>query len=247
MSRTASRTLDLLEHVARAPAPAGLIELATDSGIDKSTAARLLAFLAERELVVRDPVTRRYAPGRALLALGAAALQRSDLRAGARPYLERLRAATGETVTLHVRVRDAFVCIDGLEGPSPVRRAVPLGESIPLYVGVTGKAILAFLAPAEIDRQFEAAAAAGVDVAALRSELAAVRAQRFRAAVGDRVPEVGAMAAPLFDGGAPYGAVSVSGPAARWDERRMRAAAPELTAVAAEMSTMLRPAPGMAA
>jgi IclR family transcriptional regulator, KDG regulon repressor len=124
---------------------------------------------------------------------------------------------------------------------------VPLGESIPLYVGVTGKAILAFLAPAEIDRQFEAAAAAGVDVAALRSELAAVRAQRFRAAVGDRVPEVGAMAAPLFDGAAPYGAVSVSGPAERWDERRMRAAAPELTAVAAEMSTMLRPAPGMAA
>ena len=146
MSRTASRTLTLLEHVARAPAPAGLIELATDSGIDKSTAARLLAFLEERELVVRDPVTRRYAPGPALLALGAAALRRSDLRADARPYLERLRAATGETVTLHVRVRDAFVCIDGLEGPSPIRRAVPLGESIPLYVGSTGKAILAFLA-----------------------------------------------------------------------------------------------------
>ena len=145
VSRTAARTLDLLEHVARAPGPAGLIELAGDTGIDKSTAARLLAFLAERELVVRDPVTRRYAPGPALLALGAAALQRSDLRAGARPYLERLRAATGETVTLHVRVADAFVCIDGLEGTSPIRRAVPLGESIPLYVGVDGKAILAFL------------------------------------------------------------------------------------------------------
>ena len=56
------------------------------------------------------------------------------------------------------------MCIDGLEGPSPIRRAVPLGESIPLYVGSTGKAILAFLPPAEIDRQLEAAAAAGVDV-----------------------------------------------------------------------------------
>jgi DNA-binding IclR family transcriptional regulator len=224
-----------------------LIELAGSSGIDKSTAARLLSFLAERDFVVRDPATRRYAPGRALLALGAAALQRSDLRAGARPYLERVRAATSETVTLHVRVADAFVCIDGLEPTSPIRRAVPLGESIPLHVGSTGKAILAFLPPAEIERHLEAAAAAGADVTTLRSELAAVRMQGFRAAVGDRVPEVGAIAAPLFDGSTPYGAVSVSGPADRWDLRAMRAAAPLLIATTTEMSTVLQPAPGIAA
>ena len=247
MSRTAARTLDLLEHVARAADPAGLIELAGDTGIDKSTAARLLAFLAEREFVVRDAATRRYAPGPALLALGAAALRRSDLRTGARPYLERLRAATGETVTLHVRVADAFVCIDGLEGTSPIRRAVPLGETIPLHVGSTGKAILAFLAPAEIERQLGAAAAAGADVPALRSELAAVRSERFRAAVGDRVAGAGAIAAPLFDGTTAYGAVSISGPADRWDLRRMRAAAPLLTAATDEMSTLLKPAPAVAA
>ena len=246
MSQTAARTLDLLEQVARAPGPAGLIELAGDTGIDKSTAARLLAFLAEREFVVRDAATRRYAPGPALLALGAAALRRSDLRAGARPYLERLRAATGETVTLHVRVADAFACIDGLEGTSPIRRAVPLGETIPLHVGSTGKAILAFLPPAEIEGQLGAAAAAGADVATLRSELAAVRIQRFRAAVGDRVPEVGAIAAPLFDGATAYGAVSISGPAERWDLRRMRDAAPLLTAVTDEMSALLKPAPAVA-
>lgn len=247
MSRTAARTLDLLERIARAETPAGLIELAGDSGIDKSTAARLLAFLAERDFVVRDPATRRYAPGPSLLALGAAALQRSDLRTAARPYLERLRAATGETVTLHVRVADAFVCIDGLEATSPVRRAVPLGESIPLHVGSTGKAILAFLPPAEIERRLGAAAAAGADVPTLRSELAAVRVQRFRAAVADRVPGVGAIAAPLFDAAIPYGAVSISGPADRWDLRRMRAAAPLLTAATDEMSSLLAPARSVAA
>jgi DNA-binding IclR family transcriptional regulator len=165
---------------------------------------------------------------------------------GARPYLERLRAETGETVTLHVRVADAFVCIDGVEGTFPIRRAVPLGESIPLHVGSTGKAILAFLPPAEIERQLEAAAAAGADVPTLRSELAAVRMQRFRAAVGDRVSGVGAIAAPLFDGTSPYGAVSISGPADRWDVRRMRAAAPLLTAATDEMSALLQPAPAVA-
>src|SRR3954463_2061196 len=164
MSRTAARTLDLMEHVARAPAPAGLIELADASGLDKSTAARLLAFLAERELVTRDSGTRRYAAGPALLGLGAAALRRSDLRVGARPYLERLRDATGETVTLHVRVADDFVCVDGVESPFPIRRAMPLGETLPLHLGSTGKAILAFLPSEEIGRQLEVAAAAGADV-----------------------------------------------------------------------------------
>jgi DNA-binding IclR family transcriptional regulator len=247
MSRTAARTLDLLEHLARAPAPSGLIELADSSGLDKSTAARLLAFLEEREFVTRDPLTRRYAVGSALLALGAAALQRSDLRTGARPYLERLRDATGETVTLHVRVAGDFVCVDGVESAFPIRRAVPLGETIPLHVGSTGKAILAFLPADEIARQLEVAAAAGADVPRIRSELAAVRSERFRAAVGDRVAEVGAISAPLFDAGAPYGAVSISGPAERWDLRRMRDASRLLTAAADEMSTVLRPIQRVAA
>jgi DNA-binding IclR family transcriptional regulator len=246
MSRTASRALDLLEHVARLPEPAGLIEIAAAAELDKSTAARLLGLLTDRGLVARDPDSRRYAVGPALLALGAAALQRSDLRSGARPYLERLRGATSETVTLHVRVSDSRVCIDGVESPLPIRRAVPLGETIPLTVGASSKAILAFLPGPELKRHLQSAAA-GTDVRELCAQLVEVRRLGYSARVNDRVQGVSAMSAPIFDGDRPHAALTVAGPAERWTLERMHEHGAVLTAMAAEMSAIFRSAAAPAA
>lgn len=223
MSRTAARTLDLLEHLAALSEPAGLLELAAATGLDKSTAARLLAFLAGRELVARDPDTRRYGPGPALVALGAGVLQRSSLRSIARPHLERLRDLTHETTTLHLAVDDRVVCIDGAESRHAVRRAIPLGEVLALGSGVTGKAVLAHLPGDEIAQAISAR-----ELRRVRSTLAAVRSEGWVAAVGDRVPGVSAVASPVVIGGRPRAAVTIAGPAERWTVERMTACAASL-------------------
>jgi DNA-binding IclR family transcriptional regulator len=223
MSRTAARTLDLLALVANRREPAGLLELAAEAGLDKSTASRLLAFLAGRDLVVRDRDTRRYAPGPELLAMGAGVLQRSSLRSIARPQLERLRDLTGETATLHLPVHERIVCIDGAESREAIRRAIPLGESLALGAGVTGKAVLGHLPPGEAE-----GAVAARELAAMRRQLAAVRHDGWLAAVGDRVPGVSAIASPVVFGGRPRGAVTIAGPADRWTLDRMAAHGPAL-------------------
>jgi DNA-binding IclR family transcriptional regulator len=223
MSRTAARALDLLERVAALPEPAGLLELASATGLDKSTAARLLAFLSARELVARDNDTRRYAPGPALVALGAGVLRRSSLRSIARPHLERLRDATEETATLHVHVGDRVVCIDGAESRHAIRRAIPLGEALPLGVGVTGKAILAQFRREEIE-----ATVGPAELRGMRSQLAAAASDGWLAAVGDRVSGVSAIAVPVVTRGRPHGAVTIAGPAERWTTELMHEHAPLL-------------------
>lgn len=223
MSRTAARTLDLLAHIATRPEPAGLLDLAAETGLDKSTASRLLGFLAGRDLVARDPDTRRYGPGPALLAMGAGVLQRSSLRSIARPHLERLRDVTGETATLHLPVHERIVCIDGVESRAEIRRAIPLGESLALGVGVTGKAVLGHLPMPEIERALGAR-----ELRRMRAQLAALRSEGWLAAVGDRVPGVSAMASPVVIGGRPRAAVTIAGPADRWTTDRMAAHGPLL-------------------
>jgi DNA-binding IclR family transcriptional regulator len=237
MSRTAARALDLLAEVAARPEPAGLLDLAAAVSLDKSTAARLLAFLADRDLVVRDPDTRRYGPGPALVALSAGVLQRSSLRSIARPHLERLRDLTGETVTLHLLVDGSVVCIDGAESRHAIRRAIPLGESLPLGAGVTSKVVLAQLPRDEI-----AAELGGTPTAHLHAQLAAARADGWLAGVGDRIPGVSALAASIVPIGGPIGALTIAGPGERWTEDRMSEHAPALRDAVASIAEALEAA-----
>src|ERR1700750_1200874 len=84
-----SRTVSILEEVARRADGGGLVEIANTTSLPAATCHRLLAALAEDELVHRDPLTRRYSVGRGVVQLaggvspdgrGAPPLQR---RAGA--------------------------------------------------------------------------------------------------------------------------------------------------------------------
>ncbi len=57
----------------------------------------------------------------------------------ARPALEALRDATGESAQLYVRDGDRRVCVEALESPHGLRTIVPLGAALPLDVGSAGR------------------------------------------------------------------------------------------------------------
>jgi DNA-binding IclR family transcriptional regulator len=222
MSRTAHRTLDLLELVARSETPHGLIEIADEAGLDKSTTARLLAVLEARKLLRRDPETRKYAAGPRLIWLGVLAADRSDLRRAAEPLLGELRDQTGETVSLHIRVGDDRVCIAGAESRHEVRRVLTLGEPVPLWLGPSGRVILAFLP--EPDREAVLARSRAGDLDALRAVLAAIRSDGFVDSDGGRTPGVGAFSVPILGTRGIEASLTVAGPSARWDRAKRSAA-----------------------
>lgn len=239
MSQAAARAFELLERVARSSEPLGLMEIVEQTGLDKSTASRLLGFLQERQLVTRDVVSKRYSVGPAMLSLAAVTLQSSDLRRVARPYLERIRDLTGETVSLHLRVGTERVCVDGIESNHVIRRVIPLGQPIPLYVGPSGKVILAYLPQLEIDQALKSGHVASEERAALSRQLATIRQKGAMVAIGDRTPGVGAISVPLFDRSGPVGSITVAGPADRWDLDRLHQHQPAISSMALEISSAL--------
>src|SRR5262245_64193094 len=78
----------------------GTNEIARRTGINASTVSRLLATLANARMVEHVSATGRYRLGPRLLQLGSVVLSRLDLREVARPQLQELVRATGETATL---------------------------------------------------------------------------------------------------------------------------------------------------
>lgn len=238
MSRSAERSLELLA-TAVSEAPCSLSELASGTGIDTSTAARLLEQLTQTGWLERDVVDKRYGLGPRFVRLAARALVQPDLRALAAPRLRELRDATGETTTLYVRAGGQRVCIDGAESPHPIRRAALVGEVLPLHEGVTGQALIARADERDLAGRIEAHVAAGGSESELRAELAAVRRDGYAVGIGRRAPGVAVLAVPVRDATGIVAAVSIGGPAERWSTERIQAFAPAAVEVAGELSARL--------
>jgi len=239
MPASAARAFDLLDEIVGRSTSAGLMDLATTVGLDKSTASRLLAFLCSRRLVMRDATTRRYEPGPSLFLLATRVLDGSALRATAHSHLQRLRDLSDETITLQLRVGLQRVCIDGAESSQPVRRVPHIGEANPLHVGVTGKVITAFLPPDQIALVLADGAAAGRDLTRWPRELESIRRRGYHASIGDKGKGIAGISAPVMDSREVIAGLTVSGPYDRWTLARMEDFAPTLLAAARDVTAAL--------
>jgi len=224
-AQTAWRVLELLQLFVRSEDHMTLAELSRRTGLNRTTTYRLLSVLEEQSFVTREPGSRRYLAGSGLISLSAIILSRIDVRVAARPTMARIAEYTTETVTLHVRHMTNRICIDGIEARQAIRRAVQLGETLPLYAGPSGKVILAYMDPDEIEGILHLAAEAGHNVMAVRQQLKAIRDRGYMASVGDRTPDVGGLSMPLFDANGIAGSLTVAGPGDRWNQKAMEAAA----------------------
>jgi DNA-binding IclR family transcriptional regulator len=123
---------------------ATLTDLARTVGIYKSTAHGILGTLSAFDLVERDPATRRYRLGPALVTLGRAAQDPDDLGVLARPHLVHLSRLTVETVALHTASGDGSVIVASEESPQRLNVSAPPGFRMPVHAGAVAKVLEAF-------------------------------------------------------------------------------------------------------
>jgi len=192
--------------------PRSLGELVGGTGLPRATAHRLAVALEAHDLVRRDG-DGRFALGLRLAALGRAAAAGFPLAELARPALERLRAATGESVQLYVRDGAARRCVASLDSPNELRTIVPVGALLPLDRGSAGKVL------------------AGD---------AAARRRGWAESVGEREAGVASVSAPVAGAdGSVVAAVSVSGPIERTTRQPGRRYAAAVAAAAAEIAAAI--------
>jgi DNA-binding IclR family transcriptional regulator len=223
-----------------------LVDISQRLGLHKSTAHRLLSLLKKKGLVVVDPTTQLYSLGPALVELAWIVLRQQDLRSLCRPYLEQLRQATNETVSLNIRMGNRRVCIEELPSDQEVKYSQAMGLTAPLHVGAPGKALMAFLAADERERVLATLTLEPLtpetitDLDALRAELDRTRVRGYAVSIGERSPWAAAVAAPIRDrSGQTIVAVSVLGPSHRLTAKVLKELGGQVIKVARELSAAL--------
>ncbi|MEJ5312415.1 MAG: IclR family transcriptional regulator [Anaerolineae bacterium] len=194
-------------------------EIMQATGFTRNRVIRLAGTLAHAGFLMADDGSGVWTVGPKLFALGKVFERNSLILALVRPILRELALKTGESASFYVREGYERVVVAREEGTHSIRHAIAEGQRMELHAGAAGKLILAY-SPAEMVETVLAktglpkhTAATITDKNGLIQELKAVRRQGYAVSIGERVADVCALAAPVFDSGHELvGALCLSGP-----------------------------------
>jgi IclR family KDG regulon transcriptional repressor len=239
------RALDIVEYLVASPAPRNITELSKHLNIPKSSVFGILQTLRHNGWVdkLEDD---RYALTLKLFGLGSAIIASLDLRQQVSPILRELANQTNITGHLAVLASDEAVYIDKAEVPGAIRLTTYVGSRNPLHSTGMGKALLAWLPEAEVDRIISYRGLTAYTPStisspmALKAELAKVRRVGYAISLEENEPGVCGIAAPIFDHqGHVVAAVNLGGTVLQIKKDNMALLGETVARAAAEMSKRL--------
>jgi DNA-binding IclR family transcriptional regulator len=208
----------------------GVRELGAHLGFSAATVQRILQVLKASGFVAQDPLTRRYHIGVVFYTFLHVLKATYPITRAGRPFLERLVAATGETVHLNIIEGTERVCIDNLDSPQTLKASMPIGSRSPLYAGASSKCLLAFSDAEFKDRYLKDLTVLPAftectvtDSDALRRELERIVDRGYALSLGERNRGLGSLSAPVFDyQGRLVAALSIAIPEVRYRDTAHR-------------------------
>lgn len=223
-----------------------LSEVSLRSELAASTAYRMLTTLEAHGMVEFDKTEQLWSIGVGTYRIGAAFLRRRKLVDRARPVMQGLMEATGETANLGVAQDDCIVFVSQVETHQAIRAFFRPGSRSPFHASGIGKAVLAFMTA---DRVAAIVGGSGfeaytdktrADAPSLSRDLSVIRARGWSLDDEERFPGMRCVAAPIFNEfGEPIGGVSVSGPTVRLTPERAEEWGAIVADGAASITTMI--------
>ena len=231
-TQAVARAIALLKAFSDAQPEWALTDLAQATGLNKTTAFRLLAALEAEGLIMRNPLSSGYRLGVELVALGGCATRSNPLRAVSRPVIEDLAQATDESATLELLIGAQVLIVDEVSSRHPMGMSQDVGSRLPAHATATGKLLLALRGEEALAATLRPPLArlteqTVVDRDRLRRQFKQIRQQGFAATVGELEAGFTAIAAPIYDRErAVVAAISIGGASVRLTPERL----PDLTA-----------------
>lgn len=199
MIRVVQRALSVLECFSPDKPSMSLHEISNRIGLPKSTTFRLLSTLTDAGYLVQKS-SQEYALSYKLMWLGGIVQKSLNINELARPLLERLAAATGETIDLSILNGDHRICLDVAESAAPLKSIVHSGERLALIHGATGKIFLAHMDQTEAKEILKSAKKElSMSVTAYLKLLETIRENGYSRTDSERVEGASALAVPIYD------------------------------------------------
>lgn len=185
----------------------GVAELADRCGISKGQISKILAAFGESGLLIQDPLSRRYAVGARMFALGSRFVTHDRLCREAMPTMRELVARTGHSARLSVLDGDDVLYLLGIEGPLFIDTGWRAGTWLPVHSTAAGRILLSFMEPGRADRVLARAQMRPVtthtvtDRAQIRKLVLSGRSRGYLTQRGETTEGLGVVAVPVFGQG----------------------------------------------
>ncbi|WP_069111574.1 IclR family transcriptional regulator [Jiangella alba] len=221
--KSAQRTLEVLELVARFPDGLTFVDLVEKLPYPKSSLHGLLQTIVAMHWLTFDPRERTYLIGVRPWEVGQAFSRHRDLTVHARRALREASRQLDETVQLGVLDDFDVIYIDKVEGTRMLRLVSHVGSRLPAYVTGIGKALLSGLpaevvsahyAGRELTRYTPKTITSGDEVITVIDQ---VRELGYATDDGEHTSGVSCVAAPVRTGDGVVAAISCPVPSARID------------------------------
>jgi DNA-binding IclR family transcriptional regulator len=214
------RALAVLDAFTADDRSLSLAELARRVGLSKPTVLRFTKSLARAGYLVRNE-DASFRLGPKLARLGTLYQAGFRIEDYVQPALRRLAQETGESAAFYVREGDMRLCLFRVDSPQSIGHHARTGDLLPLDRGAPGRVILAFSGePGEVYDQ--------------------IRHDFHYATCGERDPQVGSIAYPVFRIGQQLaGVLAVTGPKSRFDAEAIARHLEPLRFIANELTRQL--------
>ena len=224
--RVLDRAIDILEAFTARRTELSIREIVEATGLNRSTAIRLVANLERRGLLQHDPTTSRFRLGHKLFEMGSVVYSSlSVLQAAAGP-LSSLEQRSGATIILAVQEGEYSVTVDKRQGVGDgfamVSMPGEVGEVRPITYGPVGQVFLSAMAAAEAEALLDKypleqhTPYSVLNRRRYMERLPQVRSRGHAIEVNEVVEGLMGLAAPVFDfSGTVVGVVSLGFPATR--------------------------------
>jgi DNA-binding IclR family transcriptional regulator len=219
---TIRRTFRLIKLLA-ARGPLGVRAIAQQLGVPLGSTHRILIDLEAESVAQRSP-TGDWELSFRLLEITGLQIERIRIPQIARTIIEKVAELTGETVHLSAPNGAEAVCIDKAQTNFHMQLSTHIGSHGPMFCTGSGKALLAFLPPGELQRAVAAQPFRAVtpntitSAVALQRELQLTRQRGYSLDHEEAVLGVHCVGVPIFNHlGRPVAAISVSGASPKSD------------------------------
>jgi IclR family transcriptional regulator, acetate operon repressor len=222
-------------------------ELAERLGVDRSTAYRILYTLMQNGYLLQDEHSNKFVANHAkIFQLSSVVAESRNWVTIATERLKDLRDLTQQTANLAVKYDAEMVIIArelALETPTVLQS---LGARRPVHCSATGKAVIAYLSEAEVERIISQKGLAPLTSRSivspdnLRAELVQVRQQGYAVDDEETLLGVRCIASPVFDySNRPIAAIGISGPISILTREQLPDLANKVQSIARETSEAL--------
>jgi DNA-binding IclR family transcriptional regulator len=223
-----------------------IAEISVATGWNKSSIYKLLLTLDHYGLLARDPVTKRYSLGVALMEYGRAVLNGFDIQHAAKPSLKALAQYSGESVAVSILRGAKMTLVEVEESTAQIRIALAVGMTTSATATSHGKAVLAHLPEEQLNEILRIEGLAKntkksiTDPELYRADLETVRKQGYATDCEEFEEGITGISAPVFASKGVIGAILVVMPAFKMTKEKTRLYGKKCAEEAARLSALLQ-------